>query len=184
MDYFVLTAWLFFGLLILAIWQKVGPAKWRIGTGTGEHISPFAAIFAVLLTIAVIFLFTQIWNDLGSWVKDVIGKGQPRNVIELQELFVHTAFVIPVLILALLFFFGLYKRGTTARTVILPYFIGALAITIRLLFDVGSFVIREYEKIGIYVVLGVLIVVFSILVIVVQSWWQRGQEAEPDHRIE
>lgn len=82
-----------------------------------------------------------------------------------------------MLIVALVIFMLLYRRGTAYAAVTLPYFIGAVIITIRLLFDAGSWMVREYQKLGIYIVLGTLLVIFSILTVVIQNWWQRRHES-------
>ena len=205
-----LAGWLIFGLIFLLIWQKAAPQNWRLGGAGGgvgkPKVSALTVIFAILLTITVIFLFTQIWDDLSNFVKPSVGSIQypnryqyksdiefqeaygkyqeaqqqiqkERANLELQRLFTHTAFVIPVLIVALVIFMLLYRRGTAYAAVTLPYFIGAVIITIRLLFDAGSWMVREYQKLGIYIVLGTLLVIFSILTVVIQNWWQRRHES-------
>ncbi len=204
MDIISLAGWSIFGLILIAVWQRVAPSGWRLGgsAGGGVHkVSAFTVIFAVLLTLALVFLFNQIWGDIGNLVKSQPSPSYPgryqyksdlefqdawnayneavqaaereRGNVELQRLFIHTAFVVPVIIIALIIFLTFYRRGTAYAAVTLPYFIAALTITIRLLFDAGSWVISEYQKLGIYIVLGTLIVVFSILTVLVQAWWQR-----------
>lgn len=173
MDFFNLIGlfwWTLAGIFIFAIWQKVAPQQYRVGgSASGARVSIFAGIFSVLLVLTVIFFFNQIWNDIGSFVS----KSSDRASSELMLIFVHTAFVIPILIIALAVLLTFYRRGETYSVVTVPYFIGATMVTVRLLFDVGSWVIREYQKVGIYLILGVLLVIFSVLAALTQHWWQR-----------
>lgn len=191
--------WSFFGLIFILIWQRVAPATWRMGWKNGQDKeSPYSVItviFAILLTITVIFFLNQIWEDLNNLVES--GQSvQPmmrENVIwtppqpfyksvnnseqsELQRLFIHTGFTVPVLITALLAFLMLYRKGSAYAAVTLPYFVGAITLTLRLMYDAGYWGITYHHKFGIYIVLGTLLIVFSVLVFIVQQWWQRSSE--------
>lgn len=200
MELTTLLGWSLFGLIFVLIWQKVAPPKWRLGFGAqgdSHHISIFTALFAILLTITVIFFFNQIWNDLEKLVDPASSSRSSRNYypppsflgldmqasLDLQKLFLHTAFVIPVLVTALLGFLFLYRRGTAYAAVTLPYFIGGIAITLRLLYDAGSWAIRYHQRFGIYIVLGLLLVVFTALIFFVQDWWQKQRREEEEEEM-
>lgn len=193
-----ILGWSFFGLIFLLIWQRVAPAAWRMGWKNGQDKeSPYSVItviFAILLTITVIFFLNQIWEDLNN----LVGSGQSVNYremmnanyppfpfyestdnleqSELQRLFIHTGFTVPVLITALLAFLMLYRKGSAYAAVTLPYFVGAITLTLRLMYDAGYWGITYHHKFGIYIVLGTLLIVFSVLVFIVQQWWQRSGE--------
>jgi hypothetical protein len=183
MDYFFPSLstllWLSFWALVLwGIWSFL-KSRFEPLSAIGPTISPIAVLLSVFLTITIIFLFGRIWDDLSLLVTpagETLRWGRYVSAqVALDRLFVHTLFVIPVVILALVVYQAVKDKGSRYGALTLPYFIGALLFTVRLLWDTGDFVIREYHKWGIYIVLIFLVVVFSGLIYYIQQKWEERQ---------
>lgn len=170
--------WAIPALIVYLIWYRIARPQKR-----EMKISLLTIVFAIILTIIVTSFFTLVWKDITDLVTQ--GKSlwefskQERAALQFKSILYHTSFVIPVVVLALMLYFGLYKRGLQYSAVIMPYLIGSLFVVIRLLFNIGSYVVMEYKKAGIYAVLAVLMVVFSgIVFFVQQKWEERKKEQE------
>lgn len=201
-DFFSLIGWAIFVLIVILIWQKVAPARWKIhssGEPGKRHFSFLAVLFAIFLAIALLFLGHQLWNDLEDWVEinqsEVVdgqfnyatASPQERtnyrqqlneiaSINKLRSVFAHAALVIPLLIIALALFLWLRAKKSVATMMVVPYFVVTLVFTTRLLWDSGYYLISEYQKLGLYVVLISLVVLFSVLVYVLQYFYQRRLE--------
>lgn len=168
---FTILWWSFLAFIAYLVWYK-----WAGTTKREIKVSPLTIVFAIILTITVSSFFMVIWEDLGDSARQ--GKSpyslapQQKAAIQFKSILYHTAFVIPVVILALVFYFLLYKRGRKYSAMIAPYLVGSLFIVGRLLFDIGEYIIQEYKQAGIYAILVVLMVVFSVIVFFVQQKWE------------
>lgn len=188
MFYLDVFGWLFLGLIIFFIWTQVSKRVPQV-QALGPKVSPITVLLSIALTIAVFFLFNQIWNDLARLVlptgRPYSGfdysyrylKGNPQQALDL--IFVHTLFVVPLVVVAVIVYLAVKDKGSKFGAVTLPYFIGALVMLLRLLFDIGSFVVSNYGRVGVYLVLAFIIVVFSILIFYVQKAWERRHEQPP-----
>lgn len=188
MFYLDVFGWLFWGLLIFFIWTQVSKRVPKV-QALGPKVSPIAVLLAIVLTIAVIFLLNQVWNDLARLVlpsgRQYTGfdysyrylKGNPQLALDL--IFVHTLFVVPLVIVAIIIYLAVKDKGSKLGAITLPYFIGALVMLLRLLFDIGSFVVSNYGRLGVYLVLIFIILTFSILVFYVQREWEKRHEQPP-----
>lgn len=171
MDIFNLAYLIFIGviaLIIVTIWRKI---QEKSPKERKKEISQMAAFFAVLLTVGAIFLFDRIWQDLGDLSKD-----------SLTQLFIHTAYAIPLLILALVLYSLFYKQGKEYIVLLIPYFIATSWEFIKLLMDAGNYAVKNLGKLGIYVVLIVIIAFLSVLVFVVQKKWQQYQQEKQEEQ--
>jgi len=171
--------WLsFWALVFWGLWSFLRE-RFQPLSALGPTVSPVAVILSVFLTITVIFLFGRIWDDLALLVtpsQETIGFGRyVSSQVALDRLFVHTLFVVPVVILAIVIYQAVKDKGSHYGALTLPYFIGALIYTLRLLWDIGDYVLREYHKWGIYAILIFLIVVFSSLIYYIQHKWEERQ---------
>jgi branched-subunit amino acid transport protein AzlD len=185
--------WLSFWALVLwGIWSFLKD-RFQPLSLIGPTISPIAVILSVFLTITIIFLFGRIWDDLSLLVTpagESIRFGRYVSAqVALDRLFVHTLFVVPVVILAIVVYQAVKDKHSHYGALTLPYFIGALLFTARLLWDTGDYVLREYHKWGIYMVLIFLVVVFSGLIFYIQQKWEERQtkvkkEAESEDKFQ
>lgn len=176
-EFLSLLWWAFLASIIYLIWYKIARPKAK-----EVKVSFFTLVFAVILTITVISLFTLIWEDLSDLAT---GEGylpqlpQPQRAsLQLKAIFYHTGFVVPVVVLALGLYFGLCKKGLKYSAMVTPYLIGSIFMVMRLLFDIGSYIVEEYERLGIYIVLAVLVAVFSGVVFFVQQKWEERKKEQ------
>lgn len=186
MDWFLsfqTLFWLtFWALLLWGIWSFL-KERFRPLSSLGPTISPIAVVLSVFLTITIVVLFGRIWDDLSLLVtpgQEVVGFGQELSVqVALDRLFVHTLFIVPVVTVAILVYLAVKDKGSRYGAVTLPYFIAAVLFTGRLIWDAGDYVIRQYQKWGIYIVLIFLVLVFSCLTYYIQhKWEERRQKGE------
>lgn len=98
--------WLaFWGLILYVIWVFVRnsmPAFKGIGP---EDLSPLSLFLTIFLVLAVIFLFEQIWNDVGRLAGESSRYGYDPSV-ELSRLLLRTVFVGPTTFLLCFYIFG------------------------------------------------------------------------------
>ena len=183
MDYvfysgFYNLIWLaFWGLILYGVWVFVRnsiPAFKGIGPA---DLSPLSLVLTIFLVLAVIFLFEQAWNDLGRLAGEHTGYGY-NSEIELSKLIIRSLFVGPATFIALFLYFSLRGKGTRYGVITLPYFITSLIFLIRLLFNVGVFVLREYKSVGIYIVLIFIIIVISGLIFFIQKQYEAYKKQE------
>lgn len=170
--------WLaFWGLILYAVWVFIRnsiPAFEGIGP---DDLSPVSLILTIFLVLAVIFLFEQAWNDLGRLAGEQLGYGYD-SAVEFSRLAVRLLFIGPATFIALFLYFSLRGKGTRYGVITLPYFITSLIFLIRLLFDVGRFVLSAYKVFGIYIVLIFLIVVISGLIFFIQKQYELYKKHE------
>ncbi len=180
-SFFNLISLVFLGLIIWGIWSFVSK-KVPAFQAIGPKISPITILLSVFLTIVVIVLFNQIWSDLSRLVTSGLGADLPRYssgtlspTVELNMIFVHTLFVVPLVVVALMVYLSVKDKGSKYGAVTLPYFIGSLIMVLRLLWDIGDYVIDNLGRSGIYLVLIFLVVVFSALIFYVQHKWEESK---------
>lgn len=169
--------WLaFWGLLLYAVWvfvRKSLPALNGIGP---EDLSPLTLILTLFLIIAALFLFQQVWNDLGRIATELVSKDEVRYVynsaVELSKLILRAVFVGPVTLIAVILYFSVRGKGKEYGVITLPYFIASLIFLVRLIFGAGQFVLSEYKYYGIYIVLIFIIAVISGVILFVQKQYE------------
>jgi len=171
--------WLFglilLGIILFLIFSRI---RFRI-----PGLSPISLFLAVLIFIAATILFNVIWGDITDLVRP---KGTPYYYrrteeffsLKVNELLAHTFYVIPLLIIAVILYATLEKKGIKYRVVTFPYFAAAGIMIIRLVFDIGFFAIERFEKAGIYGVLIFVLVVLSILIFYIQRKWEGRKKEE------
>jgi hypothetical protein len=165
------------GLIVYLIWFKSVTQNDTNGAAS-QKISFLTILFAIILFVAVSILFNLMWDDIGDFARQGLDSGSKLYSSQANQtgIIFHSLFTIPIIIVALALYFGLYKKGLKYMSVIVPYLIASIFITLRLLFDIGSHIITEYQKAGMYIVLTFLIVVFSGIVFFVQQKWEQLQK--------
>lgn len=115
--------------------------------------SPFSVIFAVGLTIAALIFFNKIYRDLGEAMRD-----------RTSEITMRTVFVLPVVVIAFVLFFSLYRKDSKYRVGLIPYFITALWLLLRLLIEMGVFFYERYQEATVYV--SMILVMFTLTALI------------------
>lgn len=167
----------FWGLILYCVWvlvRKSIPAFEGIGP---PDLSPLSLILTIFLVLAVIFLFEQAWNDLGSLAGESARYGYDSET-ELSKLLIRSIFIGPATFIALFLYFSLKGKGTRYGVITLPYFITSLIFLIRLLFNTGKFVLNEYKVFGIYIVLVFIIIVISGIIYFIQKQYEIHKKVE------
>lgn len=167
------------GLILYFVWTFVResiPALKDIGP---ENISPLSVVLSILLILAINLLFSKIWIDLGQLSKNLdgigLGLGYPLNMIFYHAIFVGVVSVLAVVLLMI-------NKGTKIGLVVLPYFIVSLLFLIRVLFEICTFLVKEYENLGVYVVIVLVILILTILIFLIQKSYENFKKRE--NRIE
>jgi hypothetical protein len=166
---------LIIGVILFLIFSR---ARFRI-----PGLSSLSLFLAILIFVAATILFNQIWADVTDLVRPEGTSYYYRSdreflSIKLNELLAHTLYVIPLLVLAIILYVTLEKKGVRYRVVTFPYFAAAGITMIRLLIDVGAFAIERYEKGGIYGVLIIVLVVLSALIFYIQKKWEERKKED------
>ncbi|MDP2684134.1 MAG: hypothetical protein Q8P20_03685 [bacterium] len=176
-----------------------------------SKISGIAILFVIILTIVLLIFGERLIIDLNQWLNPaydqygssysynrympdyddygseaVSGKVYTRSDYEIYKLVIHTAFAIPILLAAFLLYFWLYykKKESTKKIIAWPYFIFSIWILIRVVYEAFYYLIQQYEKLGIYVVLIILAVLLTWLVLFIQKKYHQKHNLSIDEEKE
>lgn len=96
------------------------------------------------------------------------------------KLLIHTSFIIPIFLLTFLLYylFNVRLRSDHLMVVMWGYMAFALWMIIRLVIEAISYIVKQFPNAGIYVVLLLLGIVFTLLAIFIQK-----KVAEHHHRV-
>lgn len=185
MEYFIVSifgsvATLFWlgltGLVLYFVWifirtsvpvlQNIGPSE----------VSPLSVFLTILLLVAVNLLFSKIWFDLARLAGAVYPVWDNPSDVYLMVLIYRSIFVGITSFVAL-FFLG-KGRGTRYGIITLPYFIISLIFLVWLLFEVCRYLVVELKSMGIYIVLVLVILIFSGLILFVQKQYEAFKNIE------
>jgi len=157
------------------------PAKKKI------KVSWMTVVFIIILTIILIILGERFLVDLNRWANPAYyqyggdysytttmitpTKNYSQGQYETSRLLIHAAFILPVLLAALLLYFlQYYKKERTPKSIVaLPYFIFALWMILHLVLEAFYILIDQLKEAGVYIVLIVLAVVLTWLVMFIQK---------------
>lgn len=100
---------------------------------------------------------------------------------ETYRLLLHTAIIIPIFLLSFLFYYFLrFKRRSSPYQIISwAYLFFAFWMMIHLLGELGIYMISHYKTAGVYFVLGILIAMFTTLIILIQKRLHSRSELNP-----
>ncbi|MFA6098753.1 MAG: hypothetical protein WCV50_03185 [Patescibacteria group bacterium] len=163
-------------------------------------VSWMAVLFVIILTIVLIILGERFIFDLNQWFNPAYSQysgGYPvysdsyypttpssanydQGDYEMYRLLIHTAFAIPILLAGFLLYFWLYYRKIESPNKIIawPYFIFSIWMTLHLVVEAFYFLIEQYEKLGIYIVLIVLVGLLTWLVLFIQKRWHQKHQLQ------
>lgn len=87
------------------------------------------------------------------------------------KLLIHAAFIIPIFLLMILFYYWvkLRTRKEGWRVVVYAYVVFAFWMLLHLLGETSRYIIDQYKSAAIYIILGVLVVVLTPLAIFLQK---------------
>jgi len=142
-----------------------------------ESHTGWSKFFAVILTGALISLGERIIYDLGKLIEKPLLYGKTTaldyehlmDVFRTKQLFLESAFVIPVLLGAFLIYlkFG-FREGVRYKIVIFSYFIFSVVMLFDLLVRTGIFLIG-HTNYGIYIVLVIVVAVLTGIIMAIQK---------------
>jgi len=159
-------------------------------------VSWVAVLLVIILTMVLVGFGERLMFDLNRWFNPAYSQYGGRATIssiyeatqttydlesyELYRLGIHTAFAIPVLLATFLVYYIVnYKKPWSPRRLIVwPYFIFAIWMIIHLVFETFYFLIRQYETLGIYVVLILLIALFTWLALFIQKKYHEKRQQQ------
>ncbi len=168
-DLGILIGWSFFALIIFVIWEFISRRVPFFKVYEGK-ISPLTIVFTIILTIAATMLMSAVWRDLGKLIE---AQQQFGPLLNANLIFIHGAYAIPLLIIASIVFNRFKRKGTLSFVLVLPYFIGSLIVMVRFLFEAGRYVINLYDRLGVYLVIIIVIVIVSGLLWFFQREWEK-----------
>ncbi len=89
----------------------------------------------------------------------------------LYKMLIHSAFVIPIFLLMIFFYFrfNLRDKFSDLRVVMWGYVIFSFWMILHLLGEIGKYVFEQYKNAAVYIVLLLLVVIFSILAVLLQN---------------
>ncbi|HCE86470.1 MAG TPA: hypothetical protein DEP08_01570 [Candidatus Jacksonbacteria bacterium] len=94
-----------------------------------------------------------------------------RQSYETYRLLLHAAVIIPVFLLMFLvyYYFRFKRTGSPYKILSYAYMAFAFYMILRLLAELCVFVIKNLKTAGVYIVLGIVIVVFTTLIVIIQK---------------
>jgi len=161
-----------------------------------SKVSAMAVLFVIILTIVLVIFGERLMSDFNEWlnpafdqwgssytyryetssidtssINAINDKVYTRADYEIYKLLIHTAFVIPVLLAAFLLYFWQYykKKHSINKIIAWPYFIFAIWMLMHVIIEAFYYLIKEYEKLGIYIVLIILVSLLTWLVLFIQK---------------
>lgn len=134
-----------------------------------RHVSVISILLTIVLTIVVIILGERILYDINRALNPLYGEG--GKDYQTYRLLLHTAIIVPIFLLSFLFYYFLkFKRQSSPYQIISwAYLIFAFVMVMHLLGELGLYMIRHYQTFGVYLVLGILVAVFTTLIIIIQK---------------
>jgi len=98
---------------------------------------------------------------------------QSENETEykLYRMLTHSAFVIPVFLLMFVLYYWVWhkKDDSPFKVVVVGYLVFGFWMMLRLIIEIGGYVLERFANIGVYLVLLFLAAIFTWLMIVVQK---------------
>lgn len=123
-----------------------------------SEISPFSIVFAIGLTISALIFFSKLYRDLGNAMTD-----------QTSKMMMRTIFVLPVVVIAFILFFSLYRKNSKYGIVLIPYFITALWLLMWLLIEMGTFFYQRYQQLTVYVSMILIMATLTGLIFYIQN---------------
>ncbi len=121
--------------------------------------SPYSSLLAVVLVISLFILTNGIFSDIKS-----------MTATENQILLFEGLFVIPFLLVAFLLHSSFGNDKARFKILSFPYFIISAWILLRLLWKVGQNIWEAKNALGVYIVLGMVVVVLTGIIIFIQHY--------------
>lgn len=95
----------------------------------------------------------------------------------LYKLLIHSAFIIPVFLLTFILYYYVYLKSENSKYKVLAggYMVFSFWMMIRLLFEVGHYIVVQYKSAAIYIILVALALIFTGLIVIVQKKFAQRQ---------
>ncbi len=134
----------------------------------GKKVSGISALLMFVLTIAITILFNGIYTDMIKVPRFYLSENI-RWIFAIKALTLHAIYVSILLIIFAIIYSTSKRKGERYASLCVPYFVASIVVTIRWLYDACVLIIEKYHKIGVYAVLGVIIVVISGIIFYLQE---------------
>lgn len=132
----------------------------RVAVKKEEINSSFSILLAVILTISLFILSNKIFADV-----KLLAGGDITKLLMIQGFF-----VLPFIVVAFLLNASLKDGGERYKIISTPYFIVSGFLLLRLLFKVAAHILDKNAALGVYIVLGMVIVVLTGIVLFVSNY--------------
>ncbi|HEX9503261.1 MAG TPA: hypothetical protein VF974_02970 [Patescibacteria group bacterium] len=122
--------------------------------------SQYSILLAFVLFFGLLILANKAVSDVGrQFGSDVTGR-----------LIAQTFLILPFLIVAFIFHFGLNEQGEKYQILSRPYYIVAAWLLISLLFSVSEYILSSQVVYGVYIVLLLVVAVLTVGILFVQKF--------------
>ncbi len=132
----------------------------RVAIKKEEINSSFSILLALILTISLFILSNKIFADV-----KLLADGDITKLLMIQGFF-----VLPFIVVAFLLNASLKDGGERYKIISTPYFIVSGFLLLRLLFKVAAHILDKNAALGVYIVLGMVIVVLTGIVLFVSNY--------------
>lgn len=127
--------------------------------GDNSVNSPYSSLLAVILVVSLLILTNGIFSDIKNLTATV-------NKILIYE----GLFAIPFLLVAFLLHSHFKTPNKRFEILSYPYFIISAWILLRLLWKVGENIWKANNALGVYVILGMIVLVLTGVIIFIQKY--------------
>ncbi len=125
-----------------------------------EINSSFSILLAVILTISLFILSNKLFADV-----KLLAEGNITKLLMIQGFF-----VIPFMVAAFFLNASLKDEGERYKIISTPYFLVSGFLLVRLLFKVAGHILDKNAALGVYIVLGMVIVVLTGIIFFVSNY--------------
>lgn len=167
----VLLVWL---IVTVSYSSKYKKPSLFVGDGLMHAKLGGGQVFVItVLLVSLLAISERVLYDL---TRTILGEGF-NYVDDLQTIFVHAIFIIPVLALSIFINIFAGKQRNKYSIVLLPYFITSAILAIQLVFEISVYFSNHHTKIQLYAVLGAIVLIVSYAIWFVQHLYNQRLEA-------
>lgn len=132
-------------------------AESRVVAKSEDLVSPYSQIMAILLAVSLFVLTNGIFSDIKNNIENTN-----------KTLLYEGLFVVPFLLIGLSIYNSMEDKKRF-RILSLPYFAMSAWLTVKLLWKVGAYILDKNAALGVYVVLGAIVVILTGIIIFTQK---------------
>ncbi|MDP4001489.1 MAG: hypothetical protein Q8P69_00365 [bacterium] len=139
-----------------------------------HKISGASGFVLVLLVLVLVGLGERVLYDLSR-----IFVGDNFNYFDdLATLIVHTLFVVPLIIIAVIASVTVTEKREKYAVVLIPYFVMAIALTLQVALEATFYFYGHHTMFQFYLVMSTLVVISSMLIYFIQKRYVPPESTE------